>query len=272
MTEASASVLRDAYVGAPGRGHVLHYVAGLGGALGADATVRPRPPRDDDADLAGRNVWITLAMLGLYQPAPHLTTRRWPSVGEYPASWSIADFQTGPPIEPLDRALPADAYWAAKRIAALPETLLAAALDAGAYHDDAARSHLAERLHNRQLLAVRWGFAQVTPCEVEGVALASPRSPAAVVLRDEAIRQGAAEAPSTGYRVEIVDETGRPVAEPQWLGVSGGALFAVWLPEGAPAYVVMRVRASRSGRAAPRAMEVHVVHAGAVWRVVGVVH
>jgi hypothetical protein len=54
--------------------------------------------------------------------------------------------------------------------------------------------------------------------------------------------------------------------------MSEGALFPVRLPESAPGYLVVRVRASRSGSDAPRAMEVHLVHEAKKWRVVGVVH
>jgi hypothetical protein len=272
MRQADASVLRDAYVGAPGRGHLVHYVAGLGDAFGAGDVVRPLPPRDDDRDLAGQNVWITLATLGLYQQKPRLTPERWPSIGEYRETWSPAAFQTGPPIEPLDRLLPADAYWAAKRIAAQRPAVLVRALDAGHYHDDSARSLLQELVRERQIIAVRWGFAQVTPCEVEHLEPGDERIKPALVLRDEALSLGIVEAPSTRYAVELVDDAGRRLEEPLRIRMSEGALFPVRLPESAPGYLVVRVRASRSGSDAPRAMEVHLVHEAKKWRVVGVVH
>jgi len=272
MTEAGAAVLRDAYVGAPGSGHVLHYLAGLGGALGADAVVRPQPPRDDDADLAGRNVWVTLGSLGLYQQTSRLTPKQWPSLGEYREDVSLDDFRTGPPMEPMDRLLPADAYWAAKRIASVRAPVLAPALDAGEYHDDSARALLGELVRDRQRLTVRWGFAQVTPCEVDRLEQAGPRFPAAVILRDEAVSAGLVTAAEAGYRVELLDDDGKPWAKPLRLERVGGALFPVRLAETAPGYVVLRVKSAHSGREAPRAMEVHLVHGGAAWRVVGIVH
>ncbi len=217
-------------------------------------------------------MWITLATFGLYHPEPHLTPQQWPSLGEYRETLSLDDFHTGPPIEPMDRTLPADAYWAAKRIASLHQTVLAPALDAGAYHDDSARSLLGGLLRDRQLLTVRWGFAQVTPCDVARLEPASALLPAALILRDQAVSLGFAEASSTAYRVDLLDGEGKPLAAALRVGVAGGALFPVRLPEGAPGYVVLRVRVSRAGREAPRAMEVHLVHGGAEWRVVGVVH
>ena len=179
MTDAGSQVLRDVYLGAPGSGHVVHYLAGLGGALGADAVVRALTPRDDDSDLADRNVWITLATLGLYHPKPRLTPERWPSVGEYRETWAPDQFQTSPPLVPIDRASPADLYWAAKRISSVPTTAIVRALDAGHYHDDSARALLGELVRERQRLAVRWGFAQVTPCEVERLEPARPGPPTA---------------------------------------------------------------------------------------------
>jgi hypothetical protein len=272
MTQGDATVLRDVYVGAPGRGHVLHYLAGLSGALGADAVVRPRPPRDDDSDLAGQNVWITLGTLGLYQQKPHLTPEQWPSIGEYRETWSPKDFSTGPPFEPMDRALPPDLYWAARRIAGLRTADLVRALDAGHYHDDSARALLQDKLRDRQRNAVRWAFSQVTACEVERLDQAGHQTPAVLILRDEATSLGVVDALTKLYEIELVDDTGHRLGDRQRLALSGGALFPVRLPEVAPGYVVVRVRASRETGVAPRAMEVHLVHAGPAWRVVGVMH
>jgi hypothetical protein len=272
MTEAGTQVLRDAYVGAPGRGHVVHYVAGLGGALGADAVVRALTQRDDDTDLANRNVWITLATLGLYQPPPVLTPDRWPAIGEYRPAWAVADFRTSPPSVPMDRAGPADLYWAAKQIAAVDPATLTRALDAGNYHDGTARKLLGELLRERQSLAVRWALSQVTPCEVDRVEQPQAGSRAVLVLRDEALALGLGQAATTTYRVEMLHETGKPVAEPFKLGISGGSLFALRLPERPPPYLVLRVTTVRKRDKAPRAMEVHVRTDSAAVRVVGVVH
>jgi hypothetical protein len=275
MTEADASVLRDAYVGAPGRGHAVHYIAGMGGALGADAVVRPhgRRDRDEDADLSSRNVWITLGTLGLYQPKPHLTPQRWPSIGEYRETWSPGAFQTSPPLAAIDRAVPADTYWAAKRIARVSTTAVVRALDAGHYHDDSARALLGERVRERQALAVQWGFAQVTPCEVDRLDPATKTSRALLVLRDEAVALGVVAASTTTvYRINLVDETGNLIAEPLRMRMTGGALFPVLLPADLPPYVVLRVTVTRGGKRSPRPMEVHLVHQGEALRVVGVVH
>jgi hypothetical protein len=269
-------VLRDAYLGAPGRGHVVHYLAGLSGALGADAVVRPQPPRDDDSDLARQNVWITLGTLGLYTQKPRLTPERWPALGEYRETWKPSEFQTGPPLTPLDRALPGDLYWAAKRIAALSTAVVVRALDAGHYHDDSARALLQDKVRDRQRTAVRWAFSLVTPVEVDRLDQRTAQTPAALVLRDEAISLGIGGAVPLGYDVEMVDDRGLRLVERRRMGVTDAAIFPVRLPDTAASYVVVRVRAYRAGGAPPRAMEVHLVRGGlagpAAWRVVGVMH
>jgi hypothetical protein len=271
MTETDASVLRDAYVGAAGHGHVVHYIAGLGGALGADAVVRPLAPKDDDSDLASWNVWITLGTLGLYQQKQHITPRRWPALGEYRERWWPPAFHTSPPIEPLDKLLPADAFWAAKRIAGVQTPVLVSALDAAKYHDPSARAALLELLRVRQAIAIRWGVNQVTPCDVERLEVLGSPHGAVLVMRDDAPSLGILGGTTT-YRTELDDDTGHPIAPVADLQMSGGTLFPIRLPPTAPEYVVVRVWAFRPGVTNPRPMEAHVVHKGAEWRLVGIVH
>jgi hypothetical protein len=256
-------------------------VAGLGGALGADAVRRALPLRDDDTDLSSRNVWITLATLGLYQPKSELTSDRFPAIGEYRPAWPVADFQTSPPSVAMDRAGPPDLYWAAKRIAGVDRATIARALEAANYHDATARKLLGELLAERQQLAVRWGFSLVTPCEVERIQQPLRSGRAVLVLRDEALALGISQAATTVYRIEPLDDAGKPVAEPFKLGISGGSLIAVRLPERMPPYLVMRVTTVRKGDKSPRAMEVHLRSgtpgagqpaAGGTVRVVGIVH
>jgi hypothetical protein len=260
-------VLRDTYVGAPGSGHVVHYLAGLHGALGADAVEQAPTSEDDDSDLARHDPWITLGTLGMYRQADPPVQRRWLSIGAYDERLSPATFRTSPPFEPMDRLLPADAYWAAKRLAEIPPRVIDHALDAAWISDPSARARLAEVIQARRIQLVRWGFDQVTACEVERVEQARAGRPAAVVLRDEAALRGLSA--SSGYRVELIDEQGRGLAKPATMAPHG-PLFGVEIPLWAPAYVVVRVTAERAAKV--RAFEAHLARRGQAWRVVGVVH
>jgi hypothetical protein len=264
-----AEVLRDVYVGAPGRGHVVHYVAGLQGAFGADAVTQPPASEGDDSDLIHHNPWITLGTLGMYRQADPPVQRRWLSLGAYDERLSPATFRTSPPFEPMDRLLPADAYWASKRLAEIPPAAIDGALDAARLGDPSARARLAEVIQARRILLLRWGFDQVTACEVERVEQAGAGRPARVVLRDEATLRGLSTAPR--YRVELIDEQGERIAVTRTIA-PGGAIFAVELPGSAPDYVVVRVMAERAWRGDARAFEAHLVRRGGGWRVVGVVH
>ena len=262
VTRLGAGVLRDAYVGAPGAGHVAHYVVDLGGALGADAVVRPTPPRDDDTDLAGRNVLVTLATLGLYTPKVAPTQRRWPAIGEYHAAITRRRFQTSPPFEPVDRMLPSDAYWIAKRIAALRPDVVAAAIDAARIGDPSARKRLAELIHARRLAVVARAFSAVTPCDVERVVDGS------VTVLDQAALRGFTTAPR--YRIAAVDDRGRAVRAPIEAS-PGSPRFAIPVPPEASGYVVLEVT-SLGAQASPRPVQIHLVEHERGWTLVGVRH
>jgi hypothetical protein len=270
ITHLGPDLLRDAYVGAPGRGHVVHYLAGLHGALGADAVTQPRKPAEDDSDLIHDNPWRTLATLGIAHPADPPTQTRWLSIGAYDERVAPAAFRTSPPFAPMDRLLPADAYWAAKQLAAIPPAVIDQALDAAQIADATARARLVEVIRARRIALLRWGFDRVTACEVERVEQAGgARRPARLVLRDEAALRGLSTSPR--HRVDLLDEQGRGIAPPQTIA-PGGALFAVELPESAPAYLVVRVTAERAWQGDPRAFEAHLVRRGGAWAVVGIVH
>jgi hypothetical protein len=256
-------VLRDAYVGAPGAGHVTHWVVDAGGAFGADAVVRATPV--DDGDFTGQNPFVTMGTLGLYTPRVMPTQRRFLAIGEYGPRIGARPLRTSPPFEPMDRLLPADAYWAAKRMAGLDARTLEGALDEARISDPAARRRLGEIVAARRLALTARGFAAVSPLEVEAV------EAGVVTLRDEAVLRGFAAGATTRYRAALIDDTGRTIAGPVEIAARG-AQIAVALPAGAPAYAVLRVTAVHGGRDAPRAMEAHLVHRREGWALVGVRH
>ncbi|APR76368.1 Hypothetical protein A7982_01715 [Minicystis rosea] len=264
VSRLGSGVLRDAYTGKPGKGHVVHWVVDLSGALGADAVVRPERPRDDDADLAGRNIWVTMGTLGIYAPEVTPTQTRWPSIGEFPPTLARTPFQTSPPLEPIDRMRPSDGYWIGKRIEAIPHDTIVAALTAGRFSDGTAHARLGELLEARRNAVVRRAFAAVTPAEVDRI------DATALVLRDEAIARGVSRA-VTRYRIEIVDDHGQRVVDVADVPAEG-ARVVIPLPAKAPSYLVLRATAVRDGRAAPRAMEAHLLLRDGGWRVVGVRH
>lgn len=255
----------DAYVGPPGQGHVEHFLVGLDDALGADDVVAPGPP---DRDRGSTPLWNLLSFGFARAPARPPTQRRWLSLGAFDADVDPAGFSAPQPFEPMDRILPPDGYWAAKRIASLSHEVLEAAVSAGGIDDAAARAFVVATLEARRRKVVGYWYGQVTPLELERVETDG------VVVRDRGIADGVVDAKGSTYRVAFLDAEGDEVA-PRARWRAPGAVFKVPVPAaawGVP-YLVVRVVAVREGREAPRAFEVHWVRRGeGRGEVVGVRH
>ena len=260
------STLRDVYVGAPGQGHVVHALVRLDAALGARSVVRPQDPTEHDPEeFDSVRDFVTL---GLASPVRAPTQMRWPALGDLDDRLLPQDARPSPPLDPVDRALAPDADWAAKRIAALPPATIAAALDAGRYHDPHVRAELLRLLEARRALVVARAMAAVTPCEVDRV------EPRRAVLRDEALLRRAADAASTAYSVTVLDGAGHALAP----AVGARAEAARVLVDLGPAidarapYFVVAVVAFRAGKAAPRRFEAHFTGGPSGPRLIGVRH
>jgi hypothetical protein len=268
ITRFDTHVLRDAYVGEPGAAHVLHFVVGLDGALGADAVIR-----ESDAEPEGEGgdprFWVRFLTLGLSPKRTVIPTQtEHPALGAFDPRVSVAGFSVSPPFEPFDRALPGDLYWIAKRIAAIDPPVVDSAITAAAIDDPIARDRLRAALFARQRAVVAQAFSGVTPCELDRV------SGDAIVLRDEAIRLGYASQESSRYDVVLTDDTGVPRA-PAIAVAAAGPEIMVPIPARIRAeggYVIARVVARRGSVAAPRSADFHVILSNGPPRVVGVRH
>jgi len=263
-------MLRDVYVGQPGRGHVQHYVVGLEGALGV-AALRGLE-RSTDPDAPNASPLYSLITLGL-SPKPEASepSVRWPAVGHFGAHVDASRFAPSPPFEPLDRVRDEDLYWIAKRIASVPDAVVRTSVEAGQISDESARDWMSKTLLERRRAVVAHGFAVTTPCDF--VALRG--EPATIALVDRAIEHGFARSESTVYAVELLDHEGDSLAEPNSVRADRKGHLSVAMPslafDGEP-YVIMSVTAFRGGRSSPRPVEVHVISGDGSPRVVGVRH
>lgn len=265
VSRMDSDLLRDAYVGPPGLGHVRHYLVGLDGALGADAVTRAED-EEPEGEGGDPRFWVRLLTLGLSPRRAIVPTQReHPSLGAFGRRVSVDDVDPSPPFEPMSRALPTDLYWVAKRIAAVTPAAIDAAIKAGKLADPVARGRIREALFARQSAVVARGLAAVTPCEVERL------DGRTLVLRDAALVFGYARAAATRYEVAFTDDVGSAVAPPQSLGGAPGGV-EIALPAAPRGYLVVRVLAVRGAWIAPRAAEIHVVTSGDRPHVVGVVH
>jgi hypothetical protein len=260
------STLRDAYVGVPGQGHVLHVLVRLDAALGAGSVVRPQDLNDPDPeDLDGLRDLVTLGLAPKNVPP---TQTRWPALGELDEVLLAHDARPSPPIDAVDRVQPADAYWAAKRVMALPDSVIGAALDAARYKDPAVRAELGRLVAARRVAVFAKATDAVTPCEVERV------TGERLTLRDEAVRFGVVPATARRYGVLLVDADGEALARPVGTHPTAG-LFQVDLRpalRAAVPYFIVTVLAFTDGHAAPRRFEAHFVRGEGGVKLVGVRH
>jgi hypothetical protein len=261
----------DRYVGAPGQGHVVHYLVGLDDALGAGNVVRATDP---PPELAGGSPFIRLISLGLARSAPRPPTRLdVPAVGGLTDDVDPERFNLPMPYSPADRLQASDGYWAAKRIGLLTRTSgsahLARAIDAGEYSDPRARQRIRRALEARGRAVAGYWFARVVPVEFVSM------SGADFDLRDEAVAFGLVSPGVTDYRFDFVSSDARPVAQPLWVHPRGGAIH-IELPDAAlraaSDYLIVRLVARRAGRWLPRAVEFHIRPLGKRPAVVGIRH
>src|SRR5205814_2218112 len=96
-------VLRDAYLGEPGKGHVEHYLVGLDGSMGVDDW-REAVRWMRDADREDSNFFLRLFSFGLSpKPAAYPPDTPWPSVGLFDETVAVDAYAPSPPFEPIDR-------------------------------------------------------------------------------------------------------------------------------------------------------------------------
>jgi hypothetical protein len=243
----------DRYVGAPSEGHVVHYFVGLDDALGAGYVVRVTdlPPGE-----GGGSSLVRFLTLGLApNPAPPPTQIAIPSLGQLEADLDPGSFRPPMPWEPAFRLLPADGYWAAKRIAAMSSSQIALAIDAGQLSDPRARRAMQIALERRRAKVLAYWFGRVVP--LEPIALTGNR----LFLRDEAVANAVAPSNFTDYRIEFLTGHGGSAADAIDMHPTGGTLeldIPAAAVDAARDYLVVQVSARRGGRALPRTFELHL--------------
>jgi len=262
LREIGPHHLRDVYVGRPGRGHVQHFLVGLGDALGSPRTRRSHRRPTAVGVVRGSPI-ENLVTLGLARPPANgdgdePTLRVFSPTGA--GSHALSD-----PWEPVDRLLPADGYWIAKRMARIGRGILEDAVRAARFGDPALDAHVLRALMTRRRELVEHWFSEVTPCELERLLGRD------LVLSDEAVRAGIDTTGSSHYEVTVLDDSGAEVTPTQDVR-SRDAEVVVKLPELERDYLVVRVTKIGRAGAAPRPFELHLVQERGAPRVVGARH
>jgi hypothetical protein len=262
LREIGPSHLRDVYVGRPGRGHVQHLLVDLGDALGSPRTRGSHRSATAVGVVRGSPL-ENLVTLGLARPPANGGIRE-PTLRVFSAtgagSHALVD-----PWEPVDRLLPADGYWIAKRMARIGRGVLEDAVRAAHFEDPALDAHVLHALIARRRDLVAHWFREVTPCELERLLGRD------LVLADEAVRAGIDTAGTRHYEVAVLDDSGAEVT-PKLDVRSRGEEIRFELPEIERDYLVVRVTKVGSAGPAPRPFEVHLVQERGAPRVVGARH
>lgn len=248
LRELGPTRLVDAYVGRPGRGHVRHYIVGLHDALGASG-LSPGHRHPTAGGPVEGGALTNLLTLGLGRPIKRPSE---PETSLYALRPRVdPHYQLGHPYEPVDRLLPSDGYWLAKRIAMIPSSLIVSSVKLARFSDPLLERHVLRALEARRRTLLSYWYSRVTPCEVE---LFSGRT---LVLGDRALEQGVDNAASSAYEARFLGEDGQELSPPELLA-SRVDEIEVRIPELARDYVVVRVTAIRRGVKAPRAVEAHL--------------
>jgi hypothetical protein len=164
--DAKSSNTFDALVTENGRAFVKHYLIDFGSTLGS-AGVRPREPFEGSEYLYdGRSTLRSALGLG-FDVRPWRHVRRFESAeaGALPDStdWDPDAWKPRYPNPAFLRARADDRFWAARRVRALTPDLVAAAVDAADYKDEASRAAVLTFLLQRRAAIVRRYLTGINP-------------------------------------------------------------------------------------------------------------
>jgi hypothetical protein len=258
----------DTYVGAAGRGHVVHYQLDLGGSFGVFAAAPKQYWMSDQSYFQFDRLFGSLAGLGV---VPHRwegrawQRRREQLVALYPELGGFSDEHFAPrkwrPIvdtPPFVRQTDRDRYWGAKRVAAFSFEELRGAIAAARYRPVAA-DYLARVLWSRREAIARDAFSRTGP--LDHFRTEADR----LCFTDWWVRAGLGGGDATDYRAR---ENGADIDRARGAERDGAA--CVYLPRGS-GYRIIELSAQRPGeRRSGRRVAVHLIARDGETHIVGV--
>ncbi len=174
----------DSYVGAPGAGHVRHYLIDFSSTLGSGSDTRrriaPQNPRAGNEYIVDlRSAWKAFYTLGIRDSAWRHVPYAYPQYAEAgriesdyfdPALWKPEY-----PNPAFDRMLADDGFWAAKIVARFEDEAIRAIVATGDFLSREAEGFLADTIIRRRDKVVAHYFRELNPLDrfsVEGDSLA----------------------------------------------------------------------------------------------------
>jgi len=254
-----------------GRAVVRHHLLDFGSALGS-AAVAPRDYWEGDAYVVEpRAVAKGMLTFGLYVP-PWRTKRvvEIPAAGRFDAefaAWDPDQWKPRVPNAAFLRARPDDAFWAARKLAAVSDALIEAAVAAGRFGDRAAEATLTRFLVARREAILRRYLPAVNPIVDPALDLAG-----VLTFANAAVAARVAEPPG-GYAAgwSLFDNVSGATTALGETAAAGPRLEApAALPTEPGAYLKLTVRAIRPPVAAwAQPVELYFRRSPDGWRLVG---
>jgi hypothetical protein len=234
----------DTLVSENGRAIVRHHLIDFGSTMGS-ASIKPREYDEGFEYIFDPGPTVrTMLALGFYVPSFHLVEyRRFPAVGHFSADrFEPAEWKPRVPNPAFLRARPDDTFWAARRVMAFSNEMIAAAVRTGRYSDPAAERYIVDTLIARRDAIGRAWLTNVNP--VVNVALDASGT---LTFANAAVDAGVATAPG-GYEVTwhtFDNNTGdtTPIGASTRSATTAGAKPSAPLPTGAGAFIRVDIAA-----------------------------
>ena len=162
----------DMYVGEEGRGYVRHYLIDFSSTLGsgsnAERQIAPQNPRAGNEYVIDWGPLLrSAATFGLWErPWRRVRYPDYPEVGRLEAAhFDPQRWKPEYPNPAFERMQPADAYWAAKRVARFSDEAIRAVVATGGYSDPRQEAYLADTLIARRDKIVATYFRLLNPLD-----------------------------------------------------------------------------------------------------------
>lgn len=258
----------DAYVTEDGKSFVRHYFIDFGEIFAAQAGENEYYRDGFEYSVDPWNILLTTFSFGLWiHPWEHVKETGIRGIGPFgPTPFEFYKWKTLRPNRFVNRMTPIDGFWAVRKLYALTDDHMAAAIRAGQFTDPRAAPYLLDTLKQRRATIAREVLDRVNPAATFQLL----DNGSALGFEDFAVRVGLAEAGSASWRIQLVvlrgdDATAGPKLEVKESRVALGA------PPPPGQQLVVRIQTLRAGKPVGEPTHVHIAQTpDAGLRIIGI--